>query len=212
MASRAFTARFRSASSSWLASTRTGPRSAGKVLRYPYARTARPLKQLLHAGDQLSQIHRLGFKLLPPSESQQALGQRRTPLRALTRIVEQAQHPRIVRQPLPEQVEAAQDRHQQIVEVVRDPAGELADGVHLLRFEQLGERLLPLTRPLLDAMLQLIVEGDQSLGRSFEFRRALRHALFQFGVQLLKLTRLAISSAKTLTFARRTSGMTGTGT
>ena len=40
------------------------------------------------------------------------------------------------------QLEAAEDRHQQIVEVVRDAAGQLADRFHLLRLEQRLARLL----------------------------------------------------------------------
>ena len=40
------------------------------------------------------------------------------------------------RQALLQQLEAAEHRHEQVVEVVGDPAGELADGLHLLRLEQ----------------------------------------------------------------------------
>ena len=213
MASRAFTARFRSASSSWLASTRTGREIGRQVLRYPHAGTERPLKQLFHAGDQLGHIHRLGLELLTAGESQQALGQRRTPLRSLTRVVEQAPFSRIVRQALPEQVEAAQDRHQQIVEVVRHPAGELADGVHLLRLEQLGERLLPLAGALLDAVLQLVIEAVQLRcveASSAAVRSATRRSSSAFSCSSCRVLRY--SSAKTFTLARSTSGTTGTGT
>ena len=41
-------------------------------------------------------------------------------------------------------VEAADDAGQQVVEVVRQAAGELADGLHLLRLEELLARLLQL--------------------------------------------------------------------
>ena len=40
-----------------------------------------------------------------------------------------------------QQLQAAQDRHQQIVEIVRHAAGELADGIHLLRLKQRLARL-----------------------------------------------------------------------
>ena len=43
---------------------------------------------------------------------------------------------RIVGQALAQQFEAAENRHQQIVEVMRDAAGQLADRLHLLRLEQ----------------------------------------------------------------------------
>jgi len=41
-----------------------------------------------------------------------------------------------------QQVQRAGDRHQEIVEVVRDAAGELADGFQLLRFVEFGQRFL----------------------------------------------------------------------
>ena len=58
-------------------------------------------------------------------------------------------------EPAPQQVEIAHDGRQQIVEVVRDAAGELADGLQLLRFVKLGQRLLALARPVGDEPLQL---------------------------------------------------------
>ena len=48
-----------------------------------------------------------------------------------------------LRQPRLQQLQAADDPGQQVVEVVRDAAGELADGLHLLRLEQLLARLPP---------------------------------------------------------------------
>ncbi len=63
-------------------------------------------------------------------------------------------------------VEAAQHDGQEVVEVVRDAAGELADGFHLLRLAQrlLGPlaRLvlrLQLARALLDGLFQRFGEG-----------------------------------------------------
>ena len=63
---------------------------------------------------------------------------------------QQAVAARIVRQSFLEQAQAAEHRHQQIVEVMRHAARQLPDGVHLLRFEQLRERRFPLPRPFLD--------------------------------------------------------------
>ena len=45
---------------------------------------------------------------------------------------------------LPQQLEIADHRHQQIVEVVRDAAGELADHLHLLHLAQLLLRAFPM--------------------------------------------------------------------
>ena len=49
----------------------------------------------------------------------------------------------VERQPAFEQVKAAEHRGEQVVEVVRDAAGQLADRIHLLRLDQLAfERAL----------------------------------------------------------------------
>ena len=89
------------------------------------------------------------------------------------------------RQALLEQREAAQHRHQQVVEIVRNAAGQLADGIHFLRLEQLRQRGFALARALFDAMFEFLVEALQLGG-------ALRDALFQLGIEALQLARLAI--------------------
>ena len=93
-------------------------------------------------------------------EGQQALGERRAALGTLQRAVDQPRGPRIVGDVLAQQVEVAQHGHQQVVEVVGDPAGELADGLHLLRLPQLLLRsfarrdfLQQIGGALLDALL-----------------------------------------------------------
>ena len=113
----------------------------------------RTLQQVGHAAHQLRKVDRLLLQVLAPREGEHALGQRRAALRALHGVVEQRHQLGIVRQPLAHQLEAAEHRHQQIVEVVRDAAGELADRIHLLRLEQ---RLAGLLEPL----LRLAALGD----------------------------------------------------
>jgi hypothetical protein len=55
---------------------------------------------------------------------------------------------------------------------VRNAAGQLPDGVHLLRLEQLRERGLALARPVLDALLQLPRPGrPRGFGCVSGFRR-----------------------------------------
>ena len=66
-----------------------------------------------------------------------------------------------------------------------DAAGQLADGVHFLRLEQLRERALPLARALLDALFEIVVELPQLGG-------PLGHPLLQFGVEAFQLTGLAV--------------------
>ena len=75
--------------------------------------------------------------------------------------------------------------HQQIVEVVRDAAGQLAEALHLLHLVHLRQRRLALARALLDAALQFGV-GLRQLGG------ALGDAPLQLGVQQLELAGLAI--------------------
>src|ERR1700733_2180278 len=92
---------------------------------------------------------------------------------------------RIVGQPLLEQAEAAEDRHQQIVEVMRHSPRQLPDGVELLGFEKLRERRFTFARPLLDPQFELIVE-------SLQFGGTLRDPQLEFGIESLELARLAV--------------------
>ena len=66
---------------------------------------------------------------------------------------------------------------------MRDTAGELPDGVELLGLEQLGERGLALAGPLLDALLELIVEHLKLGRRRLEFGCPLGDASLELGVQ-----------------------------
>ena len=125
------------------------------------ARPQRPLQQIDHALDQGAQIDRHRAQILLPRERQQPLRQRRAALGALQRAVDQPVQPRIVGDALAQQIEIAHHRHQQIVEVVRDAAGELADGLHLLRLPQLllrlfarGDFLHQIGGALLDALFE----------------------------------------------------------
>ena len=133
----------------------------------------------------VAQIDRYRAQILLAREGQQALGQRRAAFRALDRAVDQPLQARIVRQALAQQIEIAHDSHQQIVEIVRDAAGELADGLHLLGLAQLllrllagGDGLHQIGRTLLDALLEGCGQfrqrralgrqlGDQSLALDF---------------------------------------------
>ena len=65
--------------------------------------------------------------------------------------------------PLAQQFQAAGDPRQQVVEVMRDPARQLADRLHLLGLAQRFLALLQRARPLLDTILQLLGENPQLL-------------------------------------------------
>ena len=82
-----------------------------------------------------------GLQVLLPREGEQALGQRGAPLGPLDRAVDQARRPAAAsRQALAQQLEVAEHGRQQVVEVVRDAAGELADRLHLLRLAEAPPR------------------------------------------------------------------------
>jgi hypothetical protein len=79
---------------------------------------------------------------------------------------------RIVGKPLPQEAEAPEHRHQKVVEIVRDAAGELSDGFHLLRLPELI---------LYDASLFHFLENCGM--RPTEFSGSLHYPLFERFVQ-----------------------------
>jgi len=85
--------------------------------------------------DQFVGVHGLRIERLLARERQQTLGQLRRPLRADQCIVERAFGARLDDAALGD-AEIADDDGQEIVEVVRDAAGQLADRFHLLRLPQ----------------------------------------------------------------------------
>ena len=113
---------------------------------------------------------------------------------------------RIVRQPFPQQFEIAEDGHQQIVEVVRDAAGELAEALHLLHLMHLRQRRLAFAGALLDALFQLA----RWPAASSAVRSSTRRSSSAFSSSSWRVLRYR--SANTRTFARSSSGTTGTGT
>ena len=98
------------------------------------------------AGDQFSQVaqqipdvHGIGLKLLPAREGQHTLRERGPPCGRRLRIGEKFSGPRIVPgNVLRQQVQTGPGRHQQVVEVMRHAARELADRLQLLALSQRG--------------------------------------------------------------------------
>ena len=86
---------------------------------------------------------------------------------------------------LREDFEIAEHRHQQIVEVVGDPAGQLTEALDLPHLVHLREGGFAFAGAILDPPLQVGV----GLG---QFGGALGDAPFEFGVQRLELPRLAV--------------------
>ena len=103
----------------------------------------RPLQEIADAGDQGVGVDRLRSERLPAGERKKPRGQRAGALDALQRQVFRPFDPRpgwSLRQKgelSVDGVEAAEHEGQEIVEVVCDAAGELAERLHLLRLAQL---------------------------------------------------------------------------
>ena len=119
----------------------------------------RPVQELRHVPDENVEVERLRLERLSPREGEQAAGQPRRALGALERHGDAAIDSRFVAPAPPDDVETADDEGEEIVEVVRDAPGELADRLHLLG---LAKRVLDLR----------------------SFGDLARHPLFQLGVQL----------------------------
>ena len=73
----------------------------------------------------------------PPAECQQTLRERRGTMSGVGNRAHIAAERIVWRQPVEKNSAIAGDDSQQIVEIVRDAAGKLADGFHLLRLTQL---------------------------------------------------------------------------
>jgi hypothetical protein len=101
----------------------------------------RAAKQVLHGGDKAVDPQRLGVQRLPTRKGQQPVGQRRRTVGGRHGAVDVALDlaQASVGQTLLREIERPDDALQQVVEIVGDAAGELADGFHLLR---LAQRLL----------------------------------------------------------------------
>ena len=161
----------------------------------------RPDEQILHAIDEPRHVDRLGPKLLASGEGKEPLSQSRSALGPLYRRVDQARGARIiVGQALLQQFQTPQHRHEEVVEVMGDAAGQLPDRFHFLGFKQLGERGLALLRALVDSLFQLLVELAKLARRGLERSRALPDARFQVVVDPLQLAGFAMKLRKDAAF------------
>ena len=101
------------------------------------------LQESYHSAHQLRDIHDDGLEVLLARERKHALGQRGTPEGTMDRVVEEPVNPGIFRlEALLREFEAAQDRGEYVVEVVRHAAGQLSDSLHLLRYRECVARAL----------------------------------------------------------------------
>jgi hypothetical protein len=97
-----------------------------------------------HAGDEACHVDRRRLQRLAPGKGEQALHQRLGPVGRLQRAVDQPLLAFPADAAAAQQVEAADDGRQQVVEVVRHAAGQLAHGLELLALAQRFLGLAPL--------------------------------------------------------------------
>ena len=144
MASRAFTAMLMMAVSNWPASALTKHGSSGPRMTISMREPIRvPIisAQRLHAS---SDLEHLRLQRLPPREGQQLPGQLGGAGHRIGDRLDIAQPPRLRQVGPPQQVHRSADHREQIVEVVRDAAGELAQRLQPLAVLQRFLGLLPL--------------------------------------------------------------------
>ena len=102
-------------------------------------RADRPLDQLVQSRHQPVHVRPLRIERLPAGKREQPVRQRRRPrgctLRGLDIPLRLANAP--LRHAALQQLQAATDANQQIVEIMRQATGQLADRLHLLRLAQL---------------------------------------------------------------------------
>ena len=129
-------------------------------------RLQRALEKVRHAAHQLRHVDRNGLQLLLAREGQHALGQGGAPLRRVPGVVDEPGDVGPVAEVPPGHFEAADHRGQQVVEIMRDAAGQLAERVHLLRLEERRLRLLErlLRLPPLGEVACDLGEADQPPG------------------------------------------------
>ena len=104
------------------------------------------MNQFGHPGHQPVQIDRLGIQCLTPRKGQQALGQGGRAVGCAHRRIQIARHHDGLFARLPgfRQFQAAGDAGEQVVEIMREAAGQLADRFHLLGLQQRLLRLAAL--------------------------------------------------------------------
>ena len=176
MASRALEATLRIADWSWLRSTVTGqlpPRLVSIRIRSPIVRS----RSSVMLADQRGEVDELGLQRLAAREGEQLRGEDRGVLGGLDDGFGEALAALVGEVVAAEDVGRALDDGQEIVEVVRDAAGQLAERLHLLALAKLvlglgallhllGEKLVGLAERL-GALAQLLVGAA---------KRGLRHA------------------------------------
>src|SRR5262249_31282748 len=114
-----------------------GRKASGKIGRDMDRGPERASNKVAHAGHKPRHIDAPWSKILPPREAKKALRQGGTALGALNGAIDESAHAPVGRRMLAEQVEVDENHCQEIVEVMGNTAGQLADGLHLLTLVEL---------------------------------------------------------------------------
>ena len=123
-------------SSIWLRSIWAGQRPGSGHDREPDRRTQRADQHVLDLADQPLQVDGQRLKDLLAREGEQSPGQGGRAVAGVERALQQRPH-LLVGHEIAHEVDIAEDGGQKIVEIVRYPAGELADALHLLALQEL---------------------------------------------------------------------------
>ncbi len=136
-----------------------GPQAGGEAGLDLDGASQRTFHQIHHADHGPLEIGRAGFQLLPAREGQQLAGQRSAALGGQSGRFEAAAD-LVLLDHVEHEIDIAQDHHQQIVEIMGDARGQLADRLEALHLAQ--RALDPLA--FLDLPDQLAVDLGQFLG------------------------------------------------
>src|SRR5262249_11898177 len=98
--------------------------------------------QWLELTHQRVHVDRLRLQVLASRERQQLLCNALTPLRCVPGCRQVPLQMIIAAEPAVQQVNISEDNREQVVKVVRDSSGELTDGFHLLRLDQIADHLI----------------------------------------------------------------------
>jgi len=108
----------------------------------PDALAHRAADQRLELTHQRVHVERLRLQVLASRERQQLLCNALTPLRCVPGCRQVPLQMIIAAEPAVQQVNISEDNREQVVKVVRDSSGELTDGFHLLRLDQIADHLI----------------------------------------------------------------------
>ena len=138
MASRAFSARLRIAVVSWLGSTSAGQASSASCGMISICSPSVGRSSLAASSDQRIDVDLARLQRLLAGEGEQMLGQLRAALGGIVDQLGDGGELGPVGDRVGQDADRAGDDGQDVVEVVGDAAGQLADRVHLLRLAELG--------------------------------------------------------------------------